>query len=63
MQKESEREKHAGTKGVFSAAAKRHGMSTHAFAEKEKHAGGKEGKRANMALMFEAGRRHRASHG
>ena len=43
-----------GTEGSFSRAAKRHGMSTHAYAEKEKHASGKTGKRARMALVFEA---------
>jgi hypothetical protein len=52
MQAESKREKHAGTKGVFREAAHRHGMSTYAYAEKEKHAGGKLGRRANMALAF-----------
>jgi len=52
MQAESHREKRAGTKGVFKAAAERHGMSTRAYAEKEKHAGGKLGKRANLALAY-----------
>lgn len=52
MQAESEREKKAGTKGVFKKAAQRHGMSTRAYAEKEKHAGGTVGKRARMALVF-----------
>ena len=39
--------------GSFSKAAKSHHMSTHAFAEKEKHAGGKMGKKANLALTLE----------
>jgi hypothetical protein len=52
MQAESRREKHAGTKGVFSAAAARAGMSTRAYAEKKKHAGGTIGRRANMALAY-----------
>lgn len=43
--------------GVFSAAAKRHGESTHEFAEKEKGASGKEGARARLALAFEKMRR------
>lgn len=43
--------------GVFSAAAKRHGESTHEYAEKEKGAGGKLGHRANLALTFEGMRK------
>lgn len=43
--------------GSFSRAAKRHGESTHAFAEKEKHASGTEGHRARLALAFETMRR------
>ena len=39
--------------GSFRRAAQRAGMSTHAFAEKEKTAGGKIGKKANLALTFE----------
>ena len=41
-----------GTKGVFKAAADRAGMSTKAYAEQEKHASGKLGKRARLALTF-----------
>lgn len=52
MQKEAKREKHAGTKGVFSAAASRAGKSTHEFAEEHKHSSGKTGKRARLALAF-----------
>lgn len=37
-------------KGSFRKAAQKHGMSTPAFAKKEKHAGGKLGQRANAAL-------------
>jgi hypothetical protein len=44
--------KKAGHKGVFKAAAARHGMSTREYAEKEKHAGGTVGRRANLALSF-----------
>ncbi len=39
-------------KGVFKAAAKKAGMSTHAFAEKKKHASGKVGARARLALTL-----------
>lgn len=56
MQAESEREKSAGTKGVFSAAASRAGKSTQEFAEENKHAGGKKGKRARLALAFMSAR-------
>lgn len=38
--------------GKFSAKAKRAGMSTQAYAEKEKHAGRTLGKEANLALIF-----------
>lgn len=38
-------------KGKFSAKAAKAGMSTRAYAEKEKHAGGKLGKEANLALI------------
>jgi len=44
-----------GTKGVFKRAAQRAGMSTHAYAEKKKHASGKTGARARLALAFESG--------
>lgn len=40
--------------GVFRAAAKRAGMSTHAFAEKHKHASGVLGHRARLALTLMA---------
>ncbi len=52
LQEESEREKRAGTKGSFSRAAKRAGKSTREYAEEKKHASGKIGKRARMALVF-----------
>jgi len=39
--------------GIFSAKAKRAGMSTHAYAEKEKGAKGKLGNEARLALRFE----------
>jgi hypothetical protein len=51
--------KKRGTEGSFSGAAKRHGLSTHAYAEKEKHASGKVGKRARLALAFESARSHK----
>jgi hypothetical protein len=52
MQKVSTGIKKRGTEGVFSAAAHRAGMSTRAYAQKKKHAGGKLGKRANLALAY-----------
>lgn len=39
--------------GKFGAKAKRAGMSTHAYAEKERHAPGTLGKEARLALTFE----------
>lgn len=39
-------------KGKFGAAAKRAGMSTKAYAEKEKGASGKTGKEARLALTL-----------
>lgn len=39
--------------GVFSAAAKRAGMSTRAYAEANKNASGTLGRRARLALTFE----------
>jgi hypothetical protein len=39
--------------GAFRKAAQAHGESTHAYAEKEKSASGKLGKRARLALTFE----------
>lgn len=41
------------TEGKFSAKARRAGMSTHAYAEKERHASGKLGKEARLALVYE----------
>lgn len=38
--------------GSFSAAAKRAGMSTRAYANKKKNAKGKTGKRARLALTL-----------
>lgn len=52
MQHEASREKHAGTKGIFKRAAERAGKSTREYAEEEKHASGKTGKRARLALAF-----------
>lgn len=45
--------------GSFSKSAKAHGMSTHAYAEKEKGASGTTGKRARLALTFEKMRSHK----
>ena len=41
----------ANSHGQFKAKAAKAGMSTRAFAEKEKGAGGKLGKQANLALV------------
>jgi hypothetical protein len=57
MSKESEREKHAGTKGSFSAAAARAGKSTSEFAKEHEHSSGTIGKRARMAEAFAKARR------
>jgi hypothetical protein len=38
--------------GSFSAAAKRAGMSTQAYARKKQNAGGKTGRRAKLALTL-----------
>jgi hypothetical protein len=43
--------------GVFSAAASRAGKTTHEYAEEEKGASGKLGKRARLALTFEGMRK------
>jgi hypothetical protein len=51
LQRASARMERKGTKGLFKRAAERAGMSTEAYAEKEKHAGSaKMRKRANFAL-------------
>jgi hypothetical protein len=39
--------------GAFRAKAQRAGMSTHAYAEKERGAPGRTGKQARLALTFE----------
>ena len=57
MQKVSEETKAKGHKGVFKAKAEHAGMSTKAYAEKEKHAEGKTGKQARLALAY-MGARH-----
>lgn len=57
MQKESEREKKAGTKGKFSRKAKRAGKSTAEFAREKASAPGELGKEARMAKMFAKGRK------
>lgn len=38
--------------GAFKAKAKAHGMSTRMYAEKEKHASGKTGSQARLALTL-----------
>ena len=38
--------------GSFRAAAKKHGVSTKQYAEQEKHASGKVGQRARLALTL-----------
>jgi len=50
LQKAEERMEEKGTKGLFGRKAKAAGMSTQAYARKEKGAGGKLGKEANFAL-------------
>jgi hypothetical protein len=52
MQGVANKIKKSGHKGVFRAAAQRAGMSTHAYAEKKKHASGTTGKRARLALAY-----------
>lgn len=49
LAKAREKMEEKGTVGSFSKAAHKHGMSTQAYAQKEKHAGGKLGKRAIFA--------------
>ena len=44
--------KASGHKGVFKAAAERAGKSTREYAEEKKHASGKTGQRARLALAF-----------
>jgi hypothetical protein len=46
--------KRRGTKGVFKAAAEHAGKSTHEYAEEKKHASGKIGRRARLALAYES---------
>lgn len=58
MQAESEREKHAGTKGSFRRIAQRRGMSTREASEKLYHAPGKTGKKARMAYNYMHAKRH-----
>lgn len=47
--------------GQFRAKAQRAGMSTHAYAEKEKNAGGKTGQQARLALTL-MGMHHGSKH-
>ena len=51
--------KRRGTEGSFSAAAKRAGKSTSAFAHEHAHSSGKTGKRARLALAFASARSHK----
>lgn len=46
--------------GSFKAAAKRAGESTHDFAEQKKHAKGKTGQRARLALTLSKMHKHRS---
>jgi hypothetical protein len=48
----------ANAHGQFKAKAEAAGMSTHAYAEKEKNAGGKLGKQAVLALNLMAAAKH-----
>jgi hypothetical protein len=59
MTDEAEREKHAGTRGVFSAAAAKAGKSTKEYAREHQHDSGpkgspafKRGTRARMAMRY-----------
>ena len=56
MQRVSEGIKSRGTRGVFKKAAEAHGKSTHEYAEEKKHASGKTGARARLALAFSKAR-------
>ena len=49
--------KKRGTEGVFARKAHKQGMSTSAYAQKEKHASGKTGNQARLALTFAAHRK------
>lgn len=63
MAAESRREKHAGTKGSFSRAARRHKMGTTAYAHhvlaEGSEASTKSKRKASMALRYAAARKHR----
>jgi len=59
MQRESKREKSAGTKGSFSSAAARAGKSTSEFAKEHEHSSGTIGKRARMAEAFAKARKRK----
>jgi hypothetical protein len=50
----------AGAHGQFKAKAKKAGMSTRAYAEKEKDKGGKTGKQARLALTLMSMNHHHA---
>jgi hypothetical protein len=52
MQSVSKNIKAKGHSGVFREAAERAGKSTHEYAEEKKHASGKTGQRARLALAF-----------
>jgi hypothetical protein len=52
MQKVGEDIKKRGTEGSFTASAKSAGKSVAEFAQEKKHASGKLGKRARLALAF-----------
>ena len=58
MQKAKEGMEKKGTVGSFRRIAERKGHSTHEEAELDKHKSGKIGKKARMALAFEAARKH-----
>ncbi len=57
MSKAKEGMEKKGTVGSFRRIAERHGRSTHEEAEVDKSKPGKVGKKARMALAFEAARR------
>ena len=58
MQKAKDKMEKKGTVGSFRRIAQSHGRSTHEEAEVDKSKSGKVGKKARMALAFEAARKH-----
>jgi hypothetical protein len=57
MQKVSEGIKKRGTEGAFTRQAKAAGKSVAEYAQEKKHAPGKTGRRARLALAFRSAKR------